>query len=53
MINIREMPEIIEVINNMLNDNKIIEIKNESFKKDKINITVVEINRTLRTKKPL
>lgn len=53
MIDIREMPEIIDTINNMLNDSKIIEIKNESFKKDKVNITVVEINRVLRTKKPL
>lgn len=53
MIDIREMPEIIDVINAMLNDNKIIEIKNESFKKNKPNITVVEINRVVRTKKPL
>lgn len=53
MIDIREMPEIVDIINAMLNDNKIIEIKNESFKKNKTNITVVEINRVLRTKKPL
>ncbi len=53
MIDIREMPEIIDIINIMLNDNKIIEIKNESFKKNKPNITIVEINRVLRTKKPL
>lgn len=52
MIDIREMPDIIEIINTMLNDGKIIELKNESRKKDKPNIVAVEINRILRTKKP-
>jgi len=52
MIDIRELPEVVEIINSMLNDGKIIELKNESHKKDTVNVTVVEINRILRTKKP-
>lgn len=51
MIKIEDKPELIEIINNALSDGKIIEIKNESRKKDKENIVIVEINRIVRTKK--
>ena len=51
MIKIQDRPELIEIINNALSDGKIIEIKNESRKKDKENIVIVEINRIVRTKK--
>ncbi|MBQ0097901.1 MAG: hypothetical protein KBS62_03070 [Oscillospiraceae bacterium] len=47
-IDITQLPEVIETINAMLNDGKIVEIKNESRQKGTINITVVEINRILR-----
>lgn len=52
MINIQDNPELLEIINNALSDGKIIELKNESWKKDKENIVIVEINRIVRTKKP-
>lgn len=52
MINIQDKPELLEIINNALSDGKIIELKNESRKKDKENIVIVEINRIVRTKKP-
>jgi len=51
MIDIRELPYVVDIINASLNDGKIIEIKNESRNKDKPNIVIVEINRILKTRK--
>lgn len=50
-IDIREMPEIIEIVNKALNESKIIEIKNESSSKNKVNIVVVQIDRKVLTRK--
>lgn len=54
MIDIRDHPEVIEIINNALTDGKILEVKNESWQKkvqtQEPNIVIVEINRIVRTK---
>lgn len=50
-IDIRTMPEIIQLLNKALNDNKIIEIKNESSTRQKVNIVVVQIDRKVLTRK--
>ena len=50
-IDIREMPEIIQLLNKALNEGKIIEIKNESSTKTKVNIVVVQIDRIVLTRK--
>lgn len=52
MIRIQDRPDLLEIINTALSDGKIIELKNESRKKDVENIVIVEINRIVRTKKP-
>lgn len=52
MINIQNMPDVVNIINAALNDGKTVEIKNESRQKDRPNIVVVEINRIVKTKKP-
>ena len=49
-IDIRKDEEACEQINAILNNNGIAEIKNEG-KGDKVNLVVVEIKRTVRTKK--
>ena len=51
MIDIREHPEVIDAINAVLNNRGIAETKNE-MRRGKDNIVVVEISRTLKTKKP-
>lgn len=48
MIDIREMPNIIEAVNAILNNKSIAEIKKEG----KNGVVVVEIKRTLKTAKP-
>lgn len=50
-IDIREMPEVIEILNRALNENKIIEIKNESCVKDRVNIVIVQIERKVLTRR--
>lgn len=50
-IDIKQMPEVVKIINAALNDGKTIEIKNESRRADSPNIVVVEINRIMKTKK--
>jgi len=49
-IDIREHPEVIEIINTILNNKGIAEIKNES-KHNSVNLVVVEIKRTVKTEK--
>lgn len=49
-VDIRNMPEVVEVINAILNNHGIAEIKNES-RKDDANIVVVEITRSVKTKR--
>jgi len=51
MIDIKEMPHIIEIINAALNMGKVVEIKNESRKLDTPNIVVVETSRKVLTNK--
>lgn len=50
MIDVREHPEVIEAINKVLNSRGIAEVKNE-IRKGEDNLVVVEITRTLKTKK--
>lgn len=50
MIDVREHLEVIEAINKVLNSRGIAEVKNE-MRKGEDNLVVVEIQRTLRTKK--
>lgn len=50
-IDIRDYPEIIEIINAALSDGKTVEVKNESYHKESPNIVVVELHRIIRTKK--
>ena len=50
-IDIRDFPEIVDVINAALSDGKTIEVKNESYHKESPNIVVVELHRIIRTKK--
>lgn len=47
MIDVAKMPELIKRINDALNSGKIIEVKNERKKDTPVNVTVVEIKRTL------
>ncbi len=49
-IDIKEHPDVIKVINAILNNNGIAEIKNES-KHSSVNLVVVEIKRTVKTEK--
>ena len=51
MIDIRDHPEICNVINAIINNGGAAEIKNEKRRGDD-NLVVVEIVRVLRTKKP-
>ena len=51
LIDIRKLPDLIDIINLALTDGKIIELKNESRKADHPNIVAVEINRVVRTRK--
>lgn len=51
MIDIREYPEVIEIINGILNNGGVAEVKNEKRRRED-NIVVVETMRVLRTKKP-
>lgn len=49
-IDIREHPEIIDLINAIVNSKGIAEIKNEG-KHNTVNIVVVEVKRTVKTEK--
>lgn len=49
-IDIRQHPEIIELINAIINNKGIAEIKNEG-KNDSVNIVVVEVKRVVKTEK--
>lgn len=49
MIDIRKRPEVLEIINTILNNGGIAEVKNESRHSE--NIVVVEIKRTVKTKR--
>lgn len=51
MIDIRDYPEVIDVVNGIINNHGTAEIKNEA-RKGEINLVVVEITRALKTKKP-
>ncbi len=51
MIDIREEDDVIDAINAVLNNKGIAEVKNEK-KAGKDNLVVVEISRTLKTKRP-
>lgn len=50
MIDIREHPEVIDIINAIINNHGTAEIKNEARKGD-TNLVVVEIVRSVKTKK--
>ena len=50
MIDVRNHPEVVEAINLILNSRGIAEVKNE-IRKGEDNLVVVEIQRTLKTKK--
>lgn len=49
-IDIRDYPEVIDCLNNIINNRGVAEIKNES-RKDECNLVVVEITRAVKTKK--
>ena len=51
MIDIRNHPEVCEAINAVVNNRGIAEVKNEK-RRGEDNLVVVEIVRTLKTKKP-
>lgn len=51
MIDIRDHPEVCEAINAVVNNRGIAEVKNEK-RRGEDNLVVVEIARTLKTKKP-
>ena len=50
MIDIRKRQDVLDIINTILNNGGIAEVKNESRKAGE-NIVVVEIKRTVKTKK--
>lgn len=50
-IDVRNMPEVIEILNRALNEGKIVEIKNESCVKTRVNIVIVQIDRKVLTRK--
>lgn len=51
MIDIRDYPEVIEIINGIINNRGTAEIKNER-RQGETNLVVVEITRAVKTKKP-
>ena len=51
MVDISKMPEIVAILNNIINNGGIAEIKNEK-RKGLDNIVVVEITRSVKTRKP-
>ena len=50
MIDIRDYPEIVEIINGIINNRGIVEIKNED-RKGGVNLVVVEVVRSVKTKR--
>ena len=51
-VDVRKRPDILDTINAILNNSGIAEIKNEIRRDGKENLVVVEIKRTVRTRKP-
>ena len=49
-IDIRDYPEIINLINAIVSSKGIVEVKNEG-KNNKVNLVVVEVKRTVKTEK--
>ena len=52
MVDIRKRPDILDLVNAILNNQGIVEIKNEVRRDGTDNLVVVEIKRQVRTKKP-
>lgn len=50
MIDVKDYPDVIDSINAILNNNGIVEVKNEDHKGG-VNLVVVEITRSVKTKK--
>ena len=50
MIDIRNYPEVINIINAALNDKRVIEVKNETRREGDVNIVVVALGREMLTK---
>lgn len=50
MIDIRNYPEVINIINAALNDKRVIEVKNETRRAEDVNIVVVALGREVLTK---
>lgn len=52
MVDIKNRPDILDLINAILNNQGIVEIKNEVRRDGTDNLVVVEIKRQVRTRKP-
>lgn len=52
MVDIKNRPDILDLVNAILNNQGIVEIKNEIRRDGTDNLVVVEIKRQVRTKKP-
>ena len=50
MIDIRNYPEVVDIINAALNDKRVIEVKNETRSANEVNIVVVALGREVLTK---
>ena len=50
VIDIRNYPEVINIINAALNDKRVIEVKNETRRDNDVNIVVVALGREVLTK---
>ena len=50
MIDIRQHPDVIDIINAALNERRVIEVKNEARKEGVVNIVVVGLGREVLTK---
>lgn len=50
MIDIRDYPEVVDIINTALNEKRVIEVKNEARKEGVVNIVVVGLGREVLTK---
>ena len=50
MIDIRNHPDVIDIINKALNERRVIEVKNEARRDGAVNIVVVSLGREVLTK---
>lgn len=50
LIDIRNYPEVVDIINTALNEKRVIEVKNEARKEGVVNIVVVGLGREVLTK---